>query len=306
MLGLIEFDPIVTIALGPFRISPHGVATAVGFLAGAQLLRPAARARGISDELTNQMVLRAIVGGLIGARVAYLVNHVSEYRGDPLDALRVWEGGISLLGGIAGGILAAVPVMRRNRLRFWSVMDAAAPGLALGILIGRIGDLMVGDHLGKPTGFALGFRCTGADTASPCTAPIGDGVHLPALYDLVSVSLLLGVLLVLRRRVRWDGFVIFVFAAWYGSGRIVEDFFRIDETHGTGLTGSQWTSLVVVAASLWMLVLQRRTSSWGDWTEAAAPAAPVPAGEPDGASASAVDELPVGSGVGRDDTATGD
>lgn len=266
MLALLEWDPIVRITLGPLWISPHGLATAVGFLAGARLLLPAARARGIRDEQVNAMLVRAIVGALIGARLAYVINHLGEYDDAPLEAFKVWEGGISLLGGIAGAILAALPVMRRERLSFWPVMDAAAPGLALGILIGRVGDLMVGDHLGKPTDFALGFCCTGADSASSCDAPLGQGVHLPALYDLVSVAALLAVLLVLRRRQRWDGFLVLVFAAWYGTGRIVEDFFRVDVTHGTGLTGSQWSSVVVVALSLWVLLVRRRTPRWGNWS----------------------------------------
>lgn len=266
MLALIEYDPIEYLVLGPLRVSPHGLATAVGFLAGARLLMPATRARGVRDELVHVMLYRAILGALIGARLAYVVNHPGDFADDPLQALKVWEGGISLLGGIAGAVLAAIPVMRWQHLRFWSLMDAAAPGLALGILIGRIGDLVVGDHLGKPTDMPLGFRCTGADSASPCVAAIGQGVQMPALYDVVSVSLLLGVLLWLRRRPRWDGFLILLFAAWYGTGRIVEDFFRIDVTHGTGLTGSQWTSLIVVAASLWVLLVGRRTPGWGDWT----------------------------------------
>src|SRR3546814_5302733 len=91
-------------------------------------------------------------------------------------------------------------------------MDAAAPGLALGILIGRIGDLLVGDHLGEPTDFALGFRCTDQDTASRCVAAVGEGVHQPALYDMANAGSLLVALLVLRRRPRWDGFLILVFA----------------------------------------------------------------------------------------------
>lgn len=266
MFALLEWDPIVRIAVGPIRVSPHGLATASGFLAGARLLLPATRARGIHDDHVNTMLLRAIVGALVGARLAYVANHLSDYRDAPLEILEVWEGGISLLGGIAGGILAAIPVMRRQHLSFWRVMDAAAPGLALGILIGRIGDLVVGDHLGKPTNLAFGFRCTGADSSSSCDAPLGQGVHLPALYDLVSVTALLGLLLVLRRRRRWDGFLILVFATWYGTGRIVEDFFRVDVTHGTGLTGSQWSSLIVVVVSLWVLVVRRRTPRCGQWS----------------------------------------
>jgi len=269
VLALIEFDPVVWIHVGPLRVSPHGIGTAMGFLAGARLLLPATRRRGVPDELVHTMVWRALAGALIGARLAYVVNHTGEYD-SLLDVIKVWEGGLSLLGGIAGGTLAAYPVMRRERLSFWSLMDAAAPSLALGILLGRVGDLVVGDHLGKPTDFALGFRCTGADAASPCVAPIGHGVHMPALYDLLSVTVLFGILLLLRRQPRWDGFLILTFAGWYGTARVIEDFFRVDVTHGTGLSGSQWTALVVAATSLYVLVVRRRTPGRPTVPEAAA------------------------------------
>ena len=78
--------------------------------------------------------------------------------------------------------------------------------------------------------------------------------YKPALYDLVSVSLLLPVLLLVRRRPRPEGFLIVLFAAWYSVGRIIEDFFRIDVTHGTGLTGSQWTSVVTVIVCVGFLL----------------------------------------------------
>ena len=263
MLALIDFVPIVWIEIGPLRISPHGIGTAVGFLAGLWLLMPATRALGVEDEVVHTMTWRVLLGAIVGARAAYVVNHVGEYD-SLVEVLRVWEGGLSLLGGITGGLLAAYPVMRRARLPFWPLLDAAAPSLALGILIGRIGDLVVGDHLGKPTDFALGFRCPGRETASPCSAPVGSGVHLPALYDLLSVGALLCVLLVLRRRPRWDGFLVLLFAAWYGTGRVIEDFFRVDETHGTGLSGSQWTALTVAAASLYVLLIHRRTPGRSD------------------------------------------
>jgi phosphatidylglycerol:prolipoprotein diacylglycerol transferase len=259
VIALLQFDPIEYLSLGPLRVSPHGIGTAVGFIAGARLLLPATRALGIDDELIYRMLYRAAIGALIGARLAYAINHWSDYADDPLSVLAVWEGGISLFGGIAGGVLAAVPVMRSERLRFWSLMDAAAPGLALGILIGRVGDLVVGDHLGKPTEFFLGFRCTGADSASSCAAPIGSGVHLPALYDLVNASALLVALLILRRRKRWDGFLIILAAAWYGAGRFIEDFYRIDDTVAVGLSGSQLTALTLVTVATAWLVLVRRT-----------------------------------------------
>lgn len=257
MLAFIRYNPIVKIHLGPLAISPHGIGIAVGFLCGARLMRPEALRRGITDEQLYNLLYRAAIGAAVGARVAYVVNHLGDFD-NPLQWFEVWNGGISLLGGIFGAVLIAYPLMRRYRLRFLPVMDAAAPGLALGILIGRIGDLIVGDHLGKPTDFVLGFKCTGQNSASPCEAPIGQAVHMPALYDFVSVGVLLGVLLALRRRPRPTGFLIAVFAIWYGIARIIEDFYRVDVTHGTGLTGSQWAALASLLAAAGYLVRMSR------------------------------------------------
>ena len=266
MLAAISYDPIVDIDIGPLSISPHGVGIALGFLLGARLMLPAARRKGITDDDVYALLTRAAVGAIIGARLAYVVNHFGDYD-NPLEIFKIWEGGISLLGGFVGAVVAALPEMRRRRLSFWKVMDAAAPGMALGVVIGRVGDLIVADHLGKATDFFLGYRCPppGVETASPCN---GEVVFQPALIDLISTALLLGVLLVLRRKPRWDGFLICVFTVWYAVARIVEDFMRIDETHGTGLTGSQWTSVVAVLVAASWLVLGRRTPRWGRWDEA--------------------------------------
>ena len=264
MLAAISYHPIVRIHLGPLSISPHGIGIAVGFLIGARLMVPAAERKGITAEQVYALLTRAAIGAVIGARLAYVANHLSDY-GSILDALKVWKGGISLLGGIFGAIALALPKMRSERLSFWKVMDAAAPGIALGIIIGRIGDLIVADHLGKTTDFFLGYKCPYVQTASPCIP--GTVVHQTALYDFFDTIVLLGALLRLRQRDRYDGFLIVVFGAWYGAMRVVEDFLREDVRH-FGLTGSQWTALVTVAVCLWALFFLRRTPEWGRWDEA--------------------------------------
>lgn len=261
ILAFLDYTPIPKLHLGPLSISPHGIGTGLGVLAGARLMLPAAKARGIDEDHLWRLLTPAIIAALIGARLAYVLNHLGDYADRPLEVLRVWEGGASLLGGIVFAILAALPEMRRQRLDFWTVMDAAAPGLALGIAIGRVGDLVVGDHLGKPTDFVLGYRCTGAASASPCNATLGHAVHQPALYDLMSVLALLGVLLWLRRRPLSTGALFLTFTTWYGVGRMAEDFFRIDDTHGLFLTSSQWAATVVVLTSIGLLVTRRRPGS---------------------------------------------
>lgn len=286
MLGAISYDPIVRIHLGPLSISPHGVGIAIGFLLGARFMLPRSRAKGMADDSIYPLFTRAAIGAIIGARVAYVINHSSDYNSF-LDVLEVWRGGISLIGGFFGAILLALPKVKRSGLSFWKVMDAAAPGMALGVTVGRIGDLIVGDHLGKTTHFILGYKCPplGVQTASPC-APTefasrtpGAVVHQTALYDLLLAGVLLVVLLWLeRRKPRFDGFLIAVFGAGYGAARVLEDFLR-DDLRRFGLTGSQWAAIATITVCLFTIFVLRRTPKWGRW-DVAPPEAP-PGARPD-------------------------
>src|SRR4051812_20909888 len=213
VLSAIEYPTVVKVHIGPLAISPHGVGIAVGFLAGARLMLPEAQRKGIEEHDVYPLLTRAAIGAIVGARLAYVLNHIGDYASSPLDMVRVWQGGISLLGGFIGAILLALPEMKKRRLSFWKIMDAAAPGMALGVIIGRIGDLIVGDHLGKQTGLFFGFRCPNDITkvAFPEACTPGRVVHQTALYDFVLTCVLLAVLLWLRhRKPRYDGFLITV------------------------------------------------------------------------------------------------
>jgi len=261
VLSVISYDPIVKVGI------------AVGFLIGARFLLPDTRKRGIPDEEMYPLFTRAAIGAIIGARLAYVVNHVGDYD-SILDVLRVWEGGISLLGGITGAVVMAVPRMRKRRLSFWKVMDAAAPGVAFGILVGRIGDLVIADHLGKTTDFFLGYRCppAGVEVGSPCVP--GTIVHQTALYDQIFVFVVLMVLLRLRRTRHFDGFLAMVFVAGYATSRVIEDFLR-EDLRRFGLTGSQLWALTMLALSLYGLLVLRRTPRWGRWDERPPPSPPM-------------------------------
>lgn len=288
MLGVISYDPIVRVHLGPLSISPHGVFIAIGFMVGARFMLPQSRRRGMSDDVVYPLFTLAAIGALIGARVAYVVNHIGDYASSPQDMFFVWQGGISLLGGFFGAVIAAVPRMRRERLSFWKVMDAAAPGMALGVVVGRTGDIIIADHLGKVTSFFLGYRCPpiSVETGSPCapTALVsrtpGAIVHQTALYDQLLALVLLMVLLRLRRKIHFDGFLIMVFALGYGLCRVLEDFLR-EDVRRFGLTASQWTAIATVLLCAYNLAVRRRTPRWGRWDQRPIPAAVPAPGEGD-------------------------
>lgn len=289
--ALLEWRILERLELGPLAISPHGIGIAVGFLAGAQLMvRRSRRLGGPPEEDIWNALFYALIGSIVGARVGYVIGHFSEVTqggDDLLGVFKIWEGGISLIGGITGAVLFALPYVLRTKMGFWRTVDLAAPGLALGIVIGRIGDLIIGDHLGKPTDFLLGWRCLGHVGGEPPLpaerylealergAPPSLGcfnltLHQTALYDFLSTLVLLGVLLWLGRRTHRTGFLILVFTIWYSTMRVVTDFLRVDKRY-FGLTGSQLMTLAVGGICLALLLRYR-----GAPPRFAAPPAPDP------------------------------
>jgi phosphatidylglycerol:prolipoprotein diacylglycerol transferase len=266
-------------------ISPHGIGIAVGFMAGSWLFTKIAVRRGVPVEAANSVVFWSLIGAVVGARVAYVIAHVSEFE-SPLEWVQVWKGGISLLGGIAGATIAnAVSIKRQAyRFRFFQVADAVAPGLALGIAVGRIGDLIIGDHLGKPTSWLLAWTYEGGTLAPPfscagdsCTARLqgefsqtidrtqavlreggeviarGVGVHQTALYDMLLAGVLFAFLWWFIRSPRREGVVTLTFGLAYGCIRLLEDSLRIDKRFGP-FTGSQWTALTVAIVAAGFLI----------------------------------------------------
>ena len=278
-----------------FGFSPHGVFIAIGFAIGAWLFGRLAPRRGISLDAVNSIVFWSLIGAIVGARVAYVIAHASDFA-SPLEWLYVWKGGISLLGGIAGATIANAVNIRRFGLRFFQVADALTAPLALGIAIGRIGDLIIGDHLGKPTSWILAWTYHGGRLAPPficngtsCQAQLqgnqieiikrgsaelhsgletiatGVGVHQTAMYDMLIAWALFGFLWWFIREPRREGTATLAFAIWYGCARLLEDFLRIDKRFGP-LTGSQWTALTVVVVSVALLTLRAMTKSPGPTT----------------------------------------
>lgn len=263
MLGYLSYDPF-WIDLGFIEISPHGVMIAGGVLVGAAYLLPRAEAKGVTADQVLDPLTWAVFGGIVGARLAYVLNHFGDYADRPFDLLRLWEGGFSLLGGLAGALVVGYPKLRQVGVPFWRFMDLAVPAIALGIAVGRLGDLAIADHLGKPTDFFLGYVCPDGRTGSPCAAPAGEAVHQTALYDMIGAGLVFVLLVWLARRPRPEAVLTLVFAASYGAVRFVEGFFRLDVIRGAGLNGSQWTALVVgVAAATGLVVLLRRREPHG-------------------------------------------
>lgn len=267
LLAAIGWKVVDKIDLGLLSVSPHGLGIAVGYVFGGMLMARRGPRYGVAREHVWNMLTRAVIGVIVGARLFYVVGHIGDYiTDDPLGMFKIWEGGIVFYGGVFGGIVAAYPYMRKHALSFWKVMDAAAPGFPLGLIFGRIGDLVIGDHLGGPTHLPFGFRYEGGKLPDR-TLPVGIVVHQTALYDMWNVLVLLPLVLWLARKRRPDGFLIMFTATWYGGVRILTDFARgcivgvPCQVHTyLGLRGTQWVSIAIILAGVWYMVRLVRRS----------------------------------------------
>lgn len=263
------------------QFSLHGLFAAVGFLAGGWLATRELERRGY-DTLAYQSVLSwAIVGSLLGAR--YFTSPAQLLGGGSLvDALNPIRGNFSIMGGFAGGILAGWWRMRKVGLPRPAAFDASAYGLALGTVVGRIGDLAIVEHLGSATTVAWGYgvragydlapqhdglECAAAEAlpsglcAVPGTSDSGIYHHVAA-YDMLGAVILLGVLVVVARRLRLHYGQLFSFwVVWYGLQRFVLDFLRFgngDAELGS-FTWNQVSGLAAAVFGVWLFVRFRRT-----------------------------------------------
>lgn len=285
LLAEISYSPIVRIDIGPLSVSPHGIFTAVGFVFGAWWFLRDARRAGLPEDDLVAILYRAGIGGIVGARFFYVLNHLSSYE-SPVEWFKVWEGGISLLGGLTGALLVAWWSARRRGVDFWAGLDLAAPWLPLGIAVGRIGDIIIADHLGQTTDVPWGYRCpdvvdVGSNVGSPC--PPGEVVHLTAAYDLILSLGIFGIMLLARRRwLRRRGALGALLVVLYGLNRFLLDFARADDRR-LGLTGSQWAGIVAMTIGVSGLAwLASRPEAVDDEVDAPASGDEVPQDGSDG------------------------
>jgi phosphatidylglycerol---prolipoprotein diacylglyceryl transferase len=269
----IPFDP--EIHFGPLSLAWHGIFTAVGIFFGVWLAVRLLRGR-VSEEAAYSVATWGVVGGIVGARLLHVIDCWlpsatcgAGYAADPLRIVMIWTGGIAVwgaaIGGVLGGFIAAV---RRGDVAIGASADAAAPSIGLGFAIGRIGDIINGEHHASLCGDGPGVCVTYTDPNTlgqgPSFAPgdprFAEGpVHLVVLYDMVWNLVGVGLALLVRRRLAGrvpEGRVFWLWIVWYGIGRLLLGFLRVADPHPvSALRQDQLVSLIAILVAIPVLAL---------------------------------------------------
>jgi phosphatidylglycerol:prolipoprotein diacylglycerol transferase len=243
--------------IGPVPIFSYGFMLMVAFLVAAVLATREARRQRLEPEAILDLAPWILVASVLGARLAFVAQNADYFAAHPVEIFKVWTGGLTFHGGLAGGILAGVIFTWRRRLPFWRMADVIAPSLAIGYAIGRIGCFLNGCCYGSPTDLPWACRFPDSLASGGLTPPS----HPVQLY---AAAINVGIFLILQRSARrtsTPGQVMLSYVVLYSLYRFGIEFLRRGATASViaGLiTPAQLLSLVLIACALVGLVLLRR------------------------------------------------
>jgi phosphatidylglycerol---prolipoprotein diacylglyceryl transferase len=248
----IGIDP--TIEIGPITLAWHGLTIAIGVVVGGLAAAYDCRRRGLEPERLYTVGVILVAGALVGGRAFYLLEQ------GRLDDLGAWfsSTGFTFYGGFIAAALGIAYYIRRERLSL-SYLDAIAAGLPLGIAVGRIGDVINGEHYGPATDFFLGVRNTHPDALTPNPDV---AYHSGGLYEVLIAVIVFAIAWPLRKRLKQPLALMWLVIALFAFGRFLEFFLRSDSADlALGLEIAQWTSLgllAIVGVGAWLTLGPRR------------------------------------------------
>jgi phosphatidylglycerol:prolipoprotein diacylglycerol transferase len=251
-----------------FPINTYGVFLALAFLGAIFVTVRLASRDGLPRERIYDLCLWLLVSSLIGSKLLMFFTE-PEYRDHPLQLLSLdflRSGGV-FYGGLLGAVITGYLLMRRWNLPWWKTADACAPGIALGLVLGRQGCFSAGCCWGKTTNLPWGVRFS--ELGHEVTGvPLGVTLHPTQLYESLAMLIVFFFLLWLHKRRKFSGEVILAFAMIYATVRFLIEFVRDDPrgdifglTTLTGLSTSQMIGILVGTGALITFVIRRRRAN---------------------------------------------
>jgi len=237
---MIPYFSLTQLHLGTVTIQVWGLFVALGFLIGGAVAAWRAKKLGLDSSVVWDMLSWLLLSSMFFARVFFVLFYSLDYFWQkPLEIFYIWQGGMSMMGGLFGAVLAGFLFLRHRRVDFWQYVDATIFGLPLGYFIGRIGCFLIHDHPGVPTNFFLGLQY-----------PDGIVRHDLGLYSSLLGLFLFVIFLIMKKIKPPVGSFVVVFLIVYGVARFFLDFLRVEDVRILFLTPGQYFGILMVVGGL--------------------------------------------------------
>lgn len=250
---------------GFLSIPTYGVLAATGLILGMLIIAAQARRDGLDADKTWDLGIYAILAGVLGAKVLYIIADLDHYLSHPKDvfSLATLQAGGVWYGALIGGIGVGLWYVLHYKLPLMRTIDAFAPGISFGHGIGRLGCFFAGCCYGKPTDVPWGVVFTSPQAivvqdAEKLGLPPGLHLHPTQIYEFSAEMVIFSFLLWLSRRRQFHGQVAATYIFLYSIVRFVVEFYRGDPDRGFVFNGALSTSqfisifMVLLAGSIWI------------------------------------------------------
>lgn len=252
-----------------FTIAFYGMVIAFGMGAGLYLALYVAKKYQYDTERIWDFFLYGVIFGVIGARAYYVIFSWDAYKNDLFSIFNTRKGGMAIYGSVIAGAVTLFVFSKVKKVNYLTIADICVPGLALGQAIGRWGNFFNREAFGEYTDnfFAMQLPISAVrshEITEKIAAHIGDTnyiqVHPTFLYECLWNLVLLAVLLLVWKRKKFEGEVMFVYLGGYGLGRSWIESFRTDQLHvpGTQVPVSQLLAIVLLICSIAAYVYMMR------------------------------------------------
>lgn len=238
--------------LGPVTLQTFGLMFALAFLAAGALIAKRLREIGKPVDWAYEMGFAALIGGVVGSRLYFVVQNYDSVKHDLLGS--VFSGtGLVWYGGAIGGAIAVLLWARYRGFLSLALLDLAAPALALGYAIGRVACQLSGDgDYGKQ------WDGPWAMSYPNGTVPTDEAVHPAPIYEMLAMGLGAWILWQLRDRFR-AGVLFALYLVYAGAERFLVEFIRLNSEVALGLTGPQFESAAMITVgAAWIYTTRRR------------------------------------------------
>ena len=237
----------VLLHIGSWSIHWYGLLMAVAVLWSWRWLERVARGTKLSSQVLD-LVIWLTLGGILGARLMFVVLKWPEFAGHWTDILALTQGGLSIHGALIGGAIAVFIYCRRQKLSFWEIGDLLIIPLITGQIIGRLGNFFNQEAFGGPTSLpwkmwvAPEFRLAGWESYG--------WFHPTFLYEMIGLGLLLWLISSMGRKPHSAGFLVWLYLIGYSVLRFGIEFYRLDSDKWGALSVAQWGSLVIIMGGI--------------------------------------------------------
>ena len=214
----------ILLKIGGITLHTYGFFVAMGFLGGILLARSEAKRLGVDPEKVMDLCFYILIAAIVGSRLFYVAVNYELFLSNPLDVFKIWTGGLVFYGGFIAALFTAFIYLKMHKMPVWLTADIAAPSLAIGHFLGRLGCFSAGCCFGRECDLPWAVTFTHPETL----APIGIPIHPTQLYSSISNLIIFFFLWFFRKRTKFHGQLFWIYVLLYGITRSFIETFRGD------------------------------------------------------------------------------